>query len=270
MSVGSWFKAHEERQKEFERAADPSCSLYPALCNPATFPSFADLTELDDPSTNYYTGWDEGLLVRSREWALLGEVTELQHFLRARFLLQTRLKENLALAFYPESLPLPGFDVTSVKVGHTFALLNAERKNFMDMTSGVRMENLNTCWTFKASLGDVIDEADKLLAAADAKEKHEQNRCFTCANPSTSRCAKCMLACFCSRECQVTAWPKHKKLCKDSSKLLSLACLLRHPFVHQEGHYLSWNNIPGYTPLPIAMEPPMPGQEEEKANSEPY
>ena len=34
-----------------------------------------------------------------------------------------------------------------------------------------RMEN--PCWTFKASLRDVIDEADKLLAAADAKETHE-------------------------------------------------------------------------------------------------
>jgi hypothetical protein len=33
----------------------PSMQLiYKALCNPATFPSFADLTNLEDPSMNYY------------------------------------------------------------------------------------------------------------------------------------------------------------------------------------------------------------------------
>jgi hypothetical protein len=29
--------------------------------------------------------------------------------------------------FYPASLALPGFDVSSFKVGHAFTLLNAER-----------------------------------------------------------------------------------------------------------------------------------------------
>lgn len=251
----NWVKQHEERKKVFDAATDPACTLYRALCNPATFPSFADLTELNDPSTNYYTGWDEGLLVRSREWALLGEVTDTQHFMRPRFVLETRLEEKLALAFYPESPPVPGFDVSNVKVGHTFALLGAEKKIFMDMTEGVRMENLETCWAFKASLTDVMNEADKLLAAADAKAQNKPANCFACEKPSTSCCGKCKMACYCSRECQVKAWSKHKKLCQDSAKLLSLACLPRHPFVHHPGHYLNWYNIPGYTPLPLPTKP---------------
>ena len=255
MNSKSWLKEFEKRQEEFETAADPACTLYKALCNPVTFPSFANLTDLNDPSTKYYTGWDEGLLVRSREWALLGEVTELVHFVRHRFVLQTRFGEELVLHFYPESLPMPGFNVRDVQVGYTFALLNAEKKTFMDMTDGVRLEQLDTCWAFKASLKDVTDEADKLLAAADAKAEKKPASCFACAKPTTSCCGKCKIARFCSRECQITEWPKHKKLCRDAAKLLSLSCLPRHPYVHQQGHYLNWRNIPGYTKVPPPMKP---------------
>jgi hypothetical protein len=243
-----------EGQKEFEAAADPACASYKPLCNPVTFPSFAALSDLNDPSTNYFTGWDTGIIVRSREWALIGEVTELQHFMRHRFLLQTRFEEKLILAFYPETPPLPDFDVSKVKVGHTFALLNAEKKTFLDLTEGVRMEYLDTCWAFQASLNEVMEEAERLLNAADNKAQKVPANCFTCKKPTSSCCAKCGLAYFCSRECQAFAWPKHKRLCRDGAKLLSLSCLPRHPYVHRPGHFLSWHNIPGYVPLPKVSE----------------
>jgi hypothetical protein len=193
------------RDEEFRVASDPSCTLYPALRNPVTFPSFDDVTELEDPSTNYYTGWDEGCLVRSREWALLGEVTACEHFLRPRFALKTRTDEQFYLAFYPESPLLPGFDVAQVKVGHTFALLNAEKKRFMDMTSGVRLEQLDTCWAFKASLDELMHEAVALLAAADARARGRTPPCAVCGNAARSQCSRCKLAAFCSQECQSEA-----------------------------------------------------------------
>jgi len=37
--------------------------------------------------------------------------------------------------------------------------------------------------------------------------------CCNCGGPATSRCAKCSLAYFCGRECQLASWPSHKRVC---------------------------------------------------------
>jgi hypothetical protein len=39
-------------------------------------------------------------------------------------------------------------------------------------------------------------------------------RCFSCHRRTAKKCSGCKCAFFCSTECQQTAWPGHKKLCK--------------------------------------------------------
>jgi hypothetical protein len=41
-----------------------------------------------------------------------------------------------------------------------------------------------------------------------------KKRCFCCNKPTALRCRACGCACFCSKECQKSAWKQHKKLCK--------------------------------------------------------
>lgn len=255
--AATWFARLEEQQREFEVAADPSCRLYPALTNPAIFPPFSALTEMDDPSTNYYTGWDTGLLVRSRNWALVAEVVQTAHdFRRPRFKLRTRDNETVFLHFYEESPPLKGFEVQQVMVGHTFVLLSAEKHKFMDLTEGVRMEYLETCWAFKGTLAQVSAEGEKLLTAADAVSSSIIPRCFLCDQETSKKCGKCKRAYFCSRECQTAAWPVHRGLCPDAGKLLKLASLPRSPYEPEEGNFLDWNTIPDYIPfLPLGANP---------------
>jgi hypothetical protein len=256
--MDEFFHADERDGLNFASASDPGCTTYKALLNPVTFPSFEYLTDLNDPSTEYYTGWETGYLHRSREWCFLGEVIEKQHFGRARLLVKTRRTDDepVFVSFYPESEPVDGFDVMKVKVGHTLALLNAERKQMMDGSEGIRMEEMKTCWAFKANLADLTDEANKLLEVADAKARGEtQSACFSCGKPATNMCGKCKSAAFCSKECQLSYWPKHKGLCKDSAKLLSLACLPRHPFDYEGRPWIDWNSIQGHCLRPPPSSP---------------
>jgi hypothetical protein len=201
------FGCESQEEREFRLASNPACSrLYKALSHPVTFPSFSNLSDLYNPSLDY---WCEnyGVLHISRDWALIAEVTDVAFFIRPHFEVRTRDGEVFRISFYPETPPLPGFDVSSVQVGHTFALLHAERKTFMDMTEGIRLENLSSCWVFKTSLQRLQQEAEQILASADAAHANTPIACFICGNPAASRCAKCKLARYCSRECQVKGWP---------------------------------------------------------------
>jgi len=39
-------------------------------------------------------------------------------------------------------------------------------------------------------------------------------KCGHCQKEATKRCSKCKQEFYCSRECQVTHWKEHKKVCK--------------------------------------------------------
>ena len=41
-----------------------------------------------------------------------------------------------------------------------------------------------------------------------------KKQCFVCHNKTAKMCTACQCACFCSKECQVSGWSSHKKLCK--------------------------------------------------------
>lgn len=42
--------------------------------------------------------------------------------------------------------------------------------------------------------------------------------CAVCLKPAQSRCSKCHVTKYCSRECQQQDWSTHKIKCKSSSK----------------------------------------------------
>jgi hypothetical protein len=41
------------------------------------------------------------------------------------------------------------------------------------------------------------------------------SQCGLCGNTASDRCAKCSSVVYCSRQCQVDDWPKHKQVCTD-------------------------------------------------------
>jgi MYND finger len=152
------------------------------------------------------------------------------------------------LIFYHEKEPAGGFSFDQLKKGNTLCVLYAERKTFMDLHDGVRQEDVDTVWVFKAPMAVVHREAKKLLDLADAGEGDVEHSCFGCGKPDATekrhdRCGRCRLARYCSRACQEEHWrTAHKFLCKDSEKLLRLSCLDRHPF--KVPHWFAMDSLP--------------------------
>lgn len=46
------------------------------------------------------------------------------------------------------------------------------------------------------------------------EEFMDDPKCEECGDPATMRCSKCKLAWYCSRDCQLRQWKKHKPICK--------------------------------------------------------
>jgi len=59
----------------------------------------------------------------------------------------------------------------------------------------------------KAELVDVEDVVKK-----------PNRTCDVCKTATTKACARCKTSYFCSAECQKSAWKKHKKVCKASTR----------------------------------------------------
>lgn len=208
------------------------CLINVALKNHLTFPSFEFLSDYDEPSTVYHDYDDpSGIIAPLRHWVFLMEIDEEISLIRPGFLGWSQFGEYLPVHFYHEKEVKPTtFSWPDIKSGHTLAILYAEKKSFLDGTQGIRQENLDSCFVFKAPLQMVQDEASKLLNSADFNFKGQVQECFGCGvrKENISRCGNCKLACYCSKECQADSWKSvHKKLCSQSETLLRLASIPR-------------------------------------------
>lgn len=239
------------------------------------FPPFSRLSEEADPSTLYYTGWSSGPLRPRRHWCFLGDIdANISFFGRATVTLRDRDGERFNLGFYldEDDKPSPVFkpDAAHLRAGWTLAVLYAERKTFMDMTDGVRQENVLSCYVFKARRQQVHAYGQHLLRMMDKRATGEAAACvcFQCGKPGTEaqplqRCGSCRLAEYCGRDCQRAHWKEgqHKALCADSQQLLRLACLPRHRFVSTGrgfGSKFGWfdmTTLPPYVHGPRAPAP---------------
>jgi hypothetical protein len=192
------------------------------------WPSFYQLTELDDPDPHYYKGWKDGVLQPAFHWCYFAEITAPRyHPFRTSILVKDLDGFEHPIIFYVYD-EIPGFPhpfAPAFQAGYTIAILYAERKVFMDSTEGIRQEN-EEFKVFKCSLQSLYDEHRKL--ELPSKE------CFWCGKRDGTKlsfCGKCKLACYCGTECQMLHWKKvHKGLCHDMKLLKNLLVLLKQPF----------------------------------------
>lgn len=157
-------------------------------------------------------------LSHHRQWCLLGEIIDvdtagirvrctLSDSKRCVFRLHVHITERSSTLRLADLVP-----------GHTLAVVCAERHVFLDGTDGVRQESADTAYIFRARLGDLMVESARVAAG---------KRCFHCGGEAAKQCAKCGLAHYCTKECQVKHWSAvHGSLCPQMVVL--------HNLVHAE------------------------------------
>ena len=200
------------------------------LKNELYFPSFQGLGEENDLAEQY---WKEDIhrcvWTQACTWCFLAEITNDETsqipFLRNRVIVRDRRgQNNIPISFYPER---GHFDFRTLKKGHTVCVMLAEQHHFLDMTTGLRIEGLDTVKVIPCGLED-------LLALSTVYSQHE-DLCWTCekkkiefTSGSTSpvdlkKCAACHIAQYCNKECQVKDWKeRHRRWCKALPEFLKM------------------------------------------------
>lgn len=111
--------------------------------------------------------------------------------------------------------------------GNTVAVLFAEKKQFLDTTHGIRLEqnHLNFVFIFKCKLEELVAEAEHI-------RKVECSVCLaTKEKKKLMHCTVCKVARYCSRDCQKQHWTSiHKKTCNQMRTLSKLLERLPNKF----------------------------------------
>lgn len=209
------------------------CKITKGLKNHMVFPSFELLVDTTNPVCQSKVHF------KNRHYAFMMQITRDISILtpliwRRSYLGYSQYGESVLIHFYHNEKETPKtFGWNDFKLGNTLVILYAKRKTFVDGQIGIRQESLESCFIFKASIKILEKEANKLLEMKDAKELNKLEKCFNCGKEkeSLSRCSKCKLALYCSKECQKESWiSSHKGLCSQFDVLLRLSALPRQTF----------------------------------------
>ena len=106
------------------------------------FPSFDDCPAEDEINFDYYTSSpDENVLRPSRHWCLFAEIMEISHLVRVRIVAKDKLGKQFPIAFYENAAEQ---DFGIYKEGRTVAILYAKPHGFLDLTVGIRQEDVTS------------------------------------------------------------------------------------------------------------------------------
>ena len=197
--------------------------------NYQSFPTFQNLPEDNDLNLTYYRQSSAGYYVHSHTWCFVGEITNDEvaqmDFLRNRVLVKDRRgQDDIPIAFYPES---GSFDFKTLRNGHTICVMYAHKHQFLDLTIGLRIEELNTVKVIPCCLNDLLALSKYYAQSSDA--------CWGCGKDdkgtgsgrgchSLKKCGACKIARYCDRKCQTKDWTeRHRVWCKAVPGFLELA-----------------------------------------------
>lgn len=113
-----------------------------ALQNPLAFPIFMSCPTENDIDLQYYATEDGFYFRPSRHWCLLAEVVHVESFIRLRLHVRDRAGDEFPVAFYPKDTEEPTPE--QYKIGHTIAILYPHQHYFLDMTTGIRQEDMRS------------------------------------------------------------------------------------------------------------------------------
>ena len=204
------------------------------LQNTHHFPSFANLPEENDLDLDYWKESGFHRFVPACTWFFMAEITydelALVPFLRNRVLVRDRDgKDDIPISFYPED---GYFNFRSLKKGHTVFVIQAEKHHFLDMTIGLRIEDLSSIFVVPCDMKELLslsaiyhERKDTQCWSCKKKRKVKEKDNTTSSTPPGAsgssvqvqllKCAACRVARYCGKECQIKDWKAcHRKHCK--------------------------------------------------------
>ena len=191
----------------------------------------------NDVDETYYA-LDEGMYSPTRHWLIIGEIVDLNFFIRPRATIETQYGERVLVNFHLDTPRPKFFNWEDLKLKHTLAIFYPSSRTFMDMNQGIRQESPDTAMVFPCSLDNLASEFEGYLSLVNGAKA-----CFKCGKMESDdhkllKCSRCKNAFYCGRDCQKSHWTQsHKKLCRLAPMLVNLAKL---DFSHFE-NFVQWD-----------------------------
>ena len=143
------------------------------------FPSFHECPDEHEWDDRYYQDADPGNSDSAghyrKHWCLLGEIIHTENFIRPRIVAKDNKGEEFVVAFYPDNPDDMPRILKNFKVGNTIAIMYALTHMFLDMTTGVRVEDTDdvlVCIYLAYWLRLLTLDADK-ASLTDHPSQHE-------------------------------------------------------------------------------------------------
>lgn len=205
------------------------------LQNTFHFPSFRDLPHENDLAEDYWKCDHSGVYVPACTWFFMAEITNDEcsqsAFLRNQVVVTDRAgQRDIPIYFYPEG---GSFDFKLLKRGSTILVVNGQKHDFLDLSIGLRIEQLDTVSVAPCSM-------DQLLTLSKTYHANKDTKCWLCGKggegikssqttgaqgssgailssaEELKKCGACWVARYCSKECQAKHWKEggHKRTCK--------------------------------------------------------
>ena len=197
------------------------------------FPAFSDLPYMENFSLYHSDRGGTG-------WLFMAEITNDDYSQKSGHMYRNRVfvcdrtgMDNIPVLFYhTEGV----FDFKSLRTGHTIFVLHATKYCFRDRSIGLRIEDLSAIFTVPCGMRELLEcsalcnERKSIKCWSCSKQQMEDKEPQQMDNPQTEsmglslkKCGKCMIASYCSRECQVKDWKeRHHRWCKAMPHLTEL------------------------------------------------
>jgi hypothetical protein len=226
--------------------------------NRSLFPCYNELPIAGQESrlrTHYREGcFDTYLPIRA--WFFLGEITNSTDTLNNRtqhriFVRDNKGKNNILIDFCDNSVPDKEFDHSLLKHGHTICIRFASRqKSSISIKIDEKFKKVvvypTSLQTLLTTVSNEIKEhiplrpcvkpsEAQILAHLIDKDQHPlhykplaPDHCWNCRKISNNdselklkKCARCMIALYCGKECQTNHWTATHKYCCNSHRIYS-------------------------------------------------
>lgn len=107
------------------------------------FPAFRGLPDENNIDLEYYDSGNGFHYTPRKHWCFLAEVVEVSHFLRLVLLVRDVAGQEVSVHFHTSGRGMEQ-SISHVQPGNTIAILYAHRHAFLDLSTGIRQEEINT------------------------------------------------------------------------------------------------------------------------------